>query len=109
MTNPSTNFNDQFTDYEQSFHVTTFDFGPDLTSKMEKAGYSDETVTQFIKSVKDDPIAVGKGIDTLKNNDIRPELECAQPCYTCKEADSNYCTSCWGPGENGDFKLTFLQ
>ena len=109
MTNPETNFNDHLSEYDQSFHITTYDFGPPETDKMVKAKYSTETVTQFIKGMKDDPLKAAKAIDTLTNNDLKPLLKCSQPCYTCKDADSSYCTSCWGPGANNDFTLTFLQ
>jgi hypothetical protein len=71
--------------------------------------YQEANVQAFIEVVKGDPMSYAKGIDRLVGNHIRPELKCAAPCYQCLESDPAFCTACWGPGNNMDFVMTFLQ
>jgi hypothetical protein len=35
-------------------------------------------------------------IDVMLGNDLKPLLKCDSPCFTCLDAVSTYCLSCWG-------------
>jgi hypothetical protein len=35
-------------------------------------------------------------IDKYEETDTIPELQCEAPCYTCLDANPNFCMSCWG-------------
>lgn len=111
MRNPLTNFGEG-TDYEQAFHLETFDF--DIAkdfSYLETANYDAASVKKFETAVKADPEKyVIHGIDSLAGNTKRPQLKCQAPCYTCLDAKPWWCTSCWGPGTaNPPNKKTFLM
>lgn len=108
LTNPSTNFFGSTPDSELAFHITTYAFDPSLLFEMERDYYSAVTVRNFIRKVLPEPESLGKGIDTLVGDSVRPELKCREPCYNCIDNDPDYCTACWGPGSN-DNKLVFLQ
>ena len=107
--NPTTNFFGTATEADLAFQITTYAFGPDETSILEKEGYSEQSLANFIAKIKPDPTKYAYGIDTLVGYRLRPELKCLEPCLTCSDNDPAYCTSCWGSGPEGDNKLTFLQ
>jgi hypothetical protein len=48
-------------------------------------------------------------IDTFPLNTVKPMFKCVSPCFTCLESDANYCTSCWGVGEEKLYSDIFLS
>jgi len=109
FTNPVSNFFDNLSDDDKSFHITTYDFDTTQFPDLVSTDYSDAAMQAFITTVKTDINLYAKGIDQIYGTWLRPELKCATPCYQCLDSDPKYCTACWGPGKNGDFKQIFLQ
>lgn len=103
FSNPDTNFFDDVSDYDQSFHVKTFDFDLRDFPDLKTTEFSDAAVDAFIQKVKPDPLKYAYGIDMLESNQFKAQLKCNSPCYTCLDGNPDWCMSCWGPGASGTF------
>ena len=109
FSNPNTNFFDDVSEYDQAFHVKTYDFDLKEFPDLKTTKFADAAVDAFILKVKPDPLKYAYGIDTLEGDQFKARLKCNSPCYTCLDGNPDWCLSCWGPGASGDFKRTYLQ
>lgn len=71
--------------------------------------YYGDDYKNFIQTALQSPNDYTYLIDKLPGNTVRPQLKCNSPCYTCLESDPDYCTSCWGVGEDGLNENIFLN
>jgi hypothetical protein len=99
--NPKSNIAAELSENEQAFHIETFDFDVSQFPALAGAGpeYSAGNVRAFIGEVQNNPGKHAKGIDMLEGNEVRSQLKCKSPCFTCSDTDPSNCISCWGAGE----------
>ena len=120
MKNPVTNFledTDKMTVakrkkylYDQAFHLETFTFDYDYYSAVTDANYDLKVASKFVGTAfNDGPDKIKKGIDALLTDDLKPQLKCNAPCYTCLDSDPDWCRSCWGAQGGTKYKDYFLQ
>jgi hypothetical protein len=73
------------------------------------SSYSPKSLEAFIKKALGAPDDFTYLIDTFPLNTVKAQLKCNDPCFTCLESDPDYCTSCWGVGEDKDNFNIFLN
>ena len=88
-------------EYEVAFHFETYTFDLDHDfPDLESSFYSADAIDAFLTKALVDPDEYTYLIDTYLLNTVKPVMKCNSPCLTCLESDPDYCTSCWGVGED---------
>lgn len=91
--------------YEQgkSFHIDTWTIDTEKQfTDIITNDYDEDSITKMFTTIKNKVLGGEDAseylfhIDTYHGHDIKPELKCVAPCYTCLEAFPDYCMSCWG-------------